>query len=153
MPGEIPPEFLFVYGTLRRGAGHPMAGVLAGGSKAAGPATFQGRLYRVSWYPGAVPSARPEDRIRGEVFALSAESAAGLLDQLDEYEEARPGTGAAALYRRERHTVRLADGRELRAWIYLYNGPTAGLERIASGDFLAPGPGGAAADQRRQDSE
>lgn len=145
-------EYLFVYGTLRRGAGHAMAAVLAANSTPVGRAFFQGRLYRVSWYPGAVPSEAGGDRIVGDVFALDADSAEGLLSQLDEYEEARPAPGVPALYRRERRPVARADGREIDAWIYLFNLETAGLERIASGDFLGSRGTAASAAQRPQDS-
>jgi gamma-glutamylcyclotransferase (GGCT)/AIG2-like uncharacterized protein YtfP len=33
-------------------------------------ATYQGRLYRIGYYPGGVPSDDPVDVVRGEVYRL-----------------------------------------------------------------------------------
>ena len=51
--GAINP-LLFVYGTLLSSVDHPMARRLGREADLLGPATFAGRLYRVSWYPGMV---------------------------------------------------------------------------------------------------
>ena len=55
-----------------------------------GAATIQGRLYRVSWYPGVVDSADPGQRVHGEVYALADPVKA--LAWLDAYEGIVPGT-------------------------------------------------------------
>lgn len=132
------PEYLFVYGTLRRDADHAMAKLLAASSRHVGQARFQGRLFQVSWYPCAVPSDLEDDQVFGDVFALHAEATAGLLEMLDEYEGTKTEGGRAPYYRRERREVRLEAGGHLKAWIYLFNRATDGLKRIDSGDFLAP---------------
>ena len=49
-------HFLFVYGTLMRNAHHPQAQHFHQAASFLGPARWQGRLYLVSYYPGAVPS-------------------------------------------------------------------------------------------------
>jgi gamma-glutamylcyclotransferase (GGCT)/AIG2-like uncharacterized protein YtfP len=138
MTSPTPADSLFVYGTLRPGADHPMAAVLAEASTHLGPACFQGRLYRVSWYPCVVPSDSPADRVLGDVFSLHPTSADDLLRRLDLYEGAQPRPDGPALYRRERRPVVLDSGRSLDVWIYLFNRPVDRLERIPSGDFLAP---------------
>ena len=50
---------LFVYGTLLSTAGHPMGVRLRREARLIGAASIQGRLYRVSWYPGLVEAATP----------------------------------------------------------------------------------------------
>ncbi len=49
-------DHLFVYGTLLSGVGHSMHRVLARHAELVGEGFFNGRLYRVGHYPGAVPS-------------------------------------------------------------------------------------------------
>lgn len=124
---------LFVYGTLRRdadGRPHPLLGPDA---EWLGRACWQGRLYRVADYPGAVPSAARADRVLGEVYALPRPDA--VLAALDAWEDC---DATPPEYRRRRARVRLADGTRCRAWLYVYARPVDGLARIASGDF---GPG------------
>ena len=128
------PEPLFVYGTLRRATGHEMQQRLAAHSEFAGDAWFRGRLFMVDDYPGAVPSARQADRVRGEVYRLRDPGL--ILAILDEYEGCDPDSPATALYRRELADVTLDGGGQVTAWIYLYNRPTTGLQEIESGDFL-----------------
>ena len=128
-------ECLFVYGTLRRGAGHPMAELLADHGDFIGAACCQGRLFHIDYYPGLVPSEDPSHQVKGDVYALR--DPAGLLPRLDEYEECGPGFPEPAEYVREWRTVVLMDGRVLSAWVYIYNRDTEILPEIASGDFLA----------------
>ena len=128
-------DLLFVYGTLRRDAGSKMHHPLAEYADFVAEATYQGRLYRVDYYPGAVPSHNRMDRVRGEVYALREPEI--VLPKLDHYEECGPGFPEPTEYIRRREEIMLADQTRCRAWVYIYNRPTDRLERIASGDFLA----------------
>ncbi|MDX1563251.1 MAG: gamma-glutamylcyclotransferase family protein [Gammaproteobacteria bacterium] len=130
-------EHLFVYGTLRRGSRHRMQRLLEQNAEFVDRATFAGKLYLVARYPGAVASKDADDRVVGDVFALGRgrRDPSALLRQLDRYEGFTPGD-TQALFIRERGAVTLSSGAELDAWIYLYNGPTAGMRRIVSGDFF-----------------
>lgn len=128
----MPAEYLFVYGTLRRGGG--MHRLLARSCVFVGMATFQGRLYRIGAYPGAVASANPKHTVVGEVYRLRAPDF--LFRRLDRYERCGPGFRQHPGYVREPCTLTLAPGQALRAWIYRYTRPTAGLPPIPSGDFL-----------------
>lgn len=122
-------QLLFVYGSLLSGSGHPMAQQLAAGAELLGEGRFQGRKYRVDWYPGVVPSEWPEDVVTGEVYRLT--DAASLLPLLDAYEDAEPGLPASAEYRREMRQVWMTQGSSsVDCWIYLYNRPVAALERL-----------------------
>jgi gamma-glutamylcyclotransferase (GGCT)/AIG2-like uncharacterized protein YtfP len=128
-------EYLFVYGTLRQGAGHPMHRILARHAVPLGKATWQGRLYRIGWYPGAVASNSPGDLVHGEVFRLHRPRL--VLPPLDRFENCGPGMPQPTEFERRRYTVRLSNGSTLSAWIYVYNLPVANRMRIAGGDFLA----------------
>lgn len=127
-------EFLFVYGTLRQGAKHPMHGVVARYAVPVGRATFQGRLYDLGGYPAAVPSEDVQDQVVGEVYRLR--DAFEMLVRLDIYEACEPGREEPTEYVRRRESVRLDSGSVLEAWMYVYNLPVSALPRITSGDFL-----------------
>lgn len=130
-------ERLFVYGTLRPGSGHRMLSVLEGGATFIDEATFQGRLYRVAHYPGAVASGDPSDHVIGVLFRLLEPRR--LLMRLDRYEGCDPRNPRAPFVRT---ICRLAlrSGETIAAWVYLYRLDTANLERIESGDFFASDP-------------
>ncbi len=127
-------EFLFVYGTLRGGAGSEMHLLLARHADFVGDATYQGKLYKVDDYPGVVPSPDPSDLVRGEVYRLRDSDL--LLLRLDRYEGCGPGFPEPTEYIRKIQPVRLPGGETIPAWIYLYNRPTDKLERVATDDFF-----------------
>lgn len=129
-------DLLFVYGTLRRGSGHAMAGWLADGADWLGAATCEGaRLYRVSWYPGLVPGAGA-GQVRGDLYRLR--DPAAMWPGLDAFEAVR---GAADdEYVRGPCRVRLDDGRRLYALTYWYRLPVTGLLPLADGDWLKAAP-------------
>ncbi|MGH6784854.1 MAG: gamma-glutamylcyclotransferase family protein, partial [Sphingomicrobium sp.] len=81
-------EFLFVYGTLSRDAGHPQHQNLAAHADYVGKGYFHGRLYRVAHYPGAVPSLDPGEKVFGELYSLR--DADRLFGLLDDYEGCGP---------------------------------------------------------------
>lgn len=127
-------DFLFVYGTLRRACAHPMHAVLAADSRYMGIAHYQGKLYRVSHYPGVVPSDNPAQQVVGEVYQLL--KPAQTLAELDRYEECSADFPAPREYRRELQLVTLENGASVSAWVYLYNRQLTGLKPIVSGDYL-----------------
>ena len=124
-------QYLFVYGTLKRRGGSRHRALL-GQAEYMGEATYQGRLYRVSWYPAAVASSAADAHVCGELYRLEAD-ADRLLRAIDQYE------GCDAVdpeYERCAQTVRRSDGTRVRAWIYLYRHSTDNLESIESGEFF-----------------
>jgi len=133
---EASPERVFVYGTLRRGGGHPMAFLLARRARPLGAATFRGVLLDVGPYPAAVASDAEGDVIHGELLELDPASAADTLARLDAYEGCPDADHHPALFVRSAHRVRRAEGGEARAWVWLWNRSVAGLARIPSGDWL-----------------
>ncbi len=120
-------QYLFVYGLLRSDVGGPRQARLAQTARLIGQATWQGRLYRVAEFPGAVASDDEGEQVVGELYELGA-GAEALLAELDAYEEVPED------YVRVRSAVACA-GRGFEAWVYVWNRPTDGLGRIESGDF------------------
>jgi len=128
------PDYIFVYGTLRRDTNSEMSHLLAKHAEFVDDATYQGRLYKVDCYPGAVPSNDPNDMVQGEVYLLhQADIAFPLLDQ---YEEFGPEFFEPNEYRRQKQSVLLKSGRFVTAWVYVYNRPTEGLELVESANFI-----------------
>lgn len=122
---------LFVYGSLKSSAGHPMGERLRREARLVGPATIQGRLYRVSWYPAAVASDVAGEQVHGEVYAL--DDPAQALAWLDAYEGIRPDDPSAGEYVRVERAAQLASGAAIVAWVYLYRAATQGLAVVADG--------------------
>ena len=127
--GEVNPERLFVYGSLRLDARRERTGaqeafaLLQTGAALEGRATVAGRIYAPSWYPALLPGAF--GRVAGEVWRI-AES--GTLARLDAYE------GEA--YAREALPALMQDGRTVTAWAYCYLAALEGVPLITSGDYL-----------------
>ena len=130
--------YLFVYGSLMATARHPMGDRLRNEARLIGPATIQGRLYRVSWYPGAADSTDPEDCVHGEVYALDAPGRA--LAWLDAYEGIVRGREETGEYRRLERPARLATAEEIAAWVYLYQKDVSQLARVADGRWTTDAP-------------
>lgn len=124
------PDYLFVYGTLRRDANSKIHPLLAKYAEFIGDATYQGKLYKVDTYPGAIPSNNPNDAVQGEVYLLHQADVA--LPPLDQYEEFGPEFPEPNEYIRLKQSVMLKNGRSVMAWVYVYNHPTEGLELIES---------------------
>ncbi len=125
---------LFVYGSLRAGAGHPMHAVLAKAGTFVGRGRVRGHLLRIDWYPGLVRLDDVDDTVVGDLWSLDDPTA---LRELDAYEGCGPDAEPPHEFERRSTTVVLDDGRTLPAWVYVYAGPVpARLPRIPSGDWL-----------------
>jgi gamma-glutamylaminecyclotransferase len=127
---EKNPEFryLFVYGTLRAGAGTKWSQFLIAASRFVGPGRTRGALFRLDGYPGMKVLAEGDAWVTGEVYLLNTPSST--LSALDAYEGSE--------FERQIVPVLLEDGRNLEAWAYIYCPETATKPRIASGDYLRP---------------
>ena len=127
-------NYLFVYGSLRRDFSSPASKVLTDYAEYVGEATFQGRMYKIDWYPGVVPSDDPDDRVLGEVYKITDKSE--VLPKLDRYEGCSPEDPKPHAFARKQRLVTLDNGGTIDAWIYLYTHPVTGQEEILSGDYL-----------------
>ncbi|HXE69495.1 MAG TPA: gamma-glutamylcyclotransferase family protein [Hyphomicrobiaceae bacterium] len=125
---------LFVYGTLMSAAGHPMAARLAREATLLGPASIQGRLYRIAWYPGVVDTPNAEERVHGELYALTDPVTS--FAWLDAY-EGLAGHGDSEYARLERPARPLATA-DVMAWVYLYQREPDARRLIADGRWTAP---------------
>ena len=126
-------DHLFVYGTLRADALHPMHTVLAGGGVHAGEASVAGRLYAVSWFPGLVLDPTERVPVRGELWRIVD---AAILDTLDAYEGCGPNDVAPFEFVRTIVPAHCHDGRKLDAWVYMYTRTVDETLRVHSGDWL-----------------
>jgi gamma-glutamylcyclotransferase (GGCT)/AIG2-like uncharacterized protein YtfP len=122
---------LFVYGSLMSTAGHRMGAQLGAEARLLGPATIQGRLYRVAWYPGVVEDSDPRHRAHGELYAL--DDPAHSLAWLDAYEGISPGNHESDEYMRVERPVELASGQSMTAWVYLYCKAVEATQIVADG--------------------
>jgi gamma-glutamylcyclotransferase (GGCT)/AIG2-like uncharacterized protein YtfP len=126
-------KHLFVYGTLRRGTGHPMAFLLEQQARCVGPAQVPGRLYDLGCYPGLVEAVDAVDWVQGDLFELNDPETT--LPELDRYEGCGPDDPRPWFFQRSAVLIRTADGTEVPGWVYRYCRPVAEEHRIASGEY------------------
>jgi gamma-glutamylcyclotransferase (GGCT)/AIG2-like uncharacterized protein YtfP len=125
-----PEDFVFVYGTLKRG-GRYHETMVAIGAQFLGTAAVVGRLISLGDYPGLLPGS---SRVSGEVYRVSA---AGLrvLDRLEGFDAARP---ASSEY--HRRLTPLHGGPVAVAWVYWYNPALVPATAVPlDGDWPPPG--------------
>ena len=130
-------EYLFVYGTLGCNVGHEMHKHLVRHADFDGEGAFNGILYRIAHYPGAVASSNPNDLVHGELYRLR--DPATLFAALDPYESCGPNDPTPTKYVRFTTTVIRPGGDSVTAWVYLYNRDVTVLARIGSGRFIGTG--------------
>ena len=123
---------LFVYGTLMRSSSHALARELKQRATYEGPARYNGRLYRVTHYPGVIASSAPDEWVFGDVYTVHDRA---LLTELDRYEGCGPEDPEPTQYLRLVQPVILTAGPQVEAWVYIYNRPVDQLKRIVSGRF------------------
>jgi gamma-glutamylcyclotransferase (GGCT)/AIG2-like uncharacterized protein YtfP len=129
------PYYLFVYGTLMRRLSHPAHRLLARRAEYISDGIWQGMLFDTGSYPVAVPSTDPHETVHGEVYRLESANMARVLAELDVYEDCDAEQPERGLYQRQIADVKLTGGTVIKAWIYVYNGPTDGLTPIPSGNY------------------
>lgn len=125
-------DLVFFYGTLmtefdrRRRAGiEEMLSRVGRGSIAAA-------LFDLGIYPAAVPAS--DGHVWGEVYLMR--DAVAVLSALDRIEGYTQADADRSLYLRKLTDVTFEDGSMQRAWVYFYNAPLGGAQRIPSGDYL-----------------
>jgi gamma-glutamylaminecyclotransferase len=121
-------ETVFVYGSLRQGQGNHRI-LLGANLVGVGQTVQRFHMRDLGAFPGIVP-APDGGAIVGEVYEVPPTTLARL-DRLE---------GVPAFYRRERVTVDLADGRLVRAWVYVLP-PESVADRptIPGGDWVERG--------------
>ena len=115
----------FVYGTLRRG--FPLHRLLETRAEYLGIGRVAARLFDLGTYRAVVPDR--DGVVVGEVYRVTdAETWRGL------------DSAEGPQYHREEVTVRMADGREVTAFIYWYVGPLDRGVPIPGGDYGTHAP-------------
>lgn len=126
-------QYLFAYGTLQPGLAPTKIARMAAKLRPVGEGFVRGLLYDLGGYPGAVPDANAEGRIRGTILQLPEDP--GILVQLDDYEGFDPQAPEQSEFVRERLLVERPAGRGIECWIYRYNWKTDTLRAIADGEW------------------
>jgi gamma-glutamylcyclotransferase (GGCT)/AIG2-like uncharacterized protein YtfP len=123
-----PPQFVFVYGTLRRGGSNHFR---MAGAEFISTGTIMGRMYRIDWYPGLLLDDAG-DEIFGEIYSVDAD----LLAALDIFEGLSAGETQGSEYRRVQTTVVQQNSETLTAWVWEWLGAVSEDQRISAGDWL-----------------
>lgn len=139
-------DLLFVYGTLQSTAQHPMGDLLRRHARLVGTGSICGRLYIIddpedpgaNYFPGALPSPDPADRVYGEIYKLI--DPAPLIPQLDRLEACSPDWPEPHEFLLRSVEVSFDDAAAARAWCYLYTWDVTGAERVMSGRFAEVAP-------------
>lgn len=115
-------QYLFVYGSLRKGFAPPEIAETADKLKLVGEAFVYGSLYDLGEFRALVSGG--EDEIFGQILELPDD--AKVLRRLDEYEGFDASNPQESLFVRTETTAYFGD-EQLQTWIYEYNGdlPTA----------------------------
>jgi len=126
-------EYLFAYGTLQPDLVADEVASAVARFRRLGQGSIRGVLYDLGEYPGAVVDPSSRKRIFGTVFRLSGDEK--LLRELDEYEGFNPSAPEESLFVRKLCPVRLATGRILPCWVYVYNRTTERAQILKSGQY------------------
>jgi gamma-glutamylcyclotransferase (GGCT)/AIG2-like uncharacterized protein YtfP len=115
---ELHTDFMFVYGTLRRGFAlhHHLRRM---GAQFVARGEVQAEPYDLGKFPGARKSTKPGKVLAGEVYRLP--QAGKALKVLDHVEGLSPQTAEKSLFQRATTEVVLPNGERRVAWIYWLN--------------------------------
>lgn len=128
------PQYLFVYGSLLKDFDSYMSKFLTRNSEFMGTGYFNGRLYEISWYPGAVLSEVPSEKVFGHLFKIHNEEKTFQI--LDDYEGIGTTSQHPNEYKRVLIGVYLDSNDTINTWVYVYNLSTTHLKLITSGNYL-----------------
>ncbi len=124
-------DTLFVYGSLRADAAHPMHEVLREHGTPGGPARVRGRLYVIDWYPGLVV----DDDAGWVVGELWTDLDPAVWPVLDFYEGCSAEDPQPHEYVRREVAVE-SGGTAMPAWVYGYARDVRALRVVEGGDWL-----------------
>jgi gamma-glutamylcyclotransferase (GGCT)/AIG2-like uncharacterized protein YtfP len=127
-------KYLFVYGTLMQDFKNEMSKFLASHSQFIAHGYFNGKLFEVDGFPGAILSEYKEDKVYGSIFKLNDNES--IFKVLDVYEGIDATSKVPDLYKRNIITSFLENGEILQTWVYIYNLSTTNLVQITSGKYV-----------------
>ena len=123
-------DYLFVYGTLRKGFDLKLKNRVSNELQYVGQGKVGASLYDLGRYPGAVRNRRG-DEVIGDIFLL--DDAHRVLRILDKYEGIGQKGGE---FIRKKNRVKLRSGKQVNAWVYWYNRDPAGKVKIRHKNYL-----------------
>ena len=131
------PEYIFVYGSLRRDAKHDVFSRVKEHLQYVGHGYFSGILFDLGKYPGAIEADDGITKVRGEVYAVD-DNRNEVFRLLDNYEGYIRGRSGKSLFIRKKTTIKLRNGQTISGWIYIYNRPNKvhKAKTISSGDYI-----------------
>lgn len=112
-------SYLFVYGTLKKGFTNPTAQYLHSTQRFIGEAFFPGKLFKVSFYPGAVYLPDFESNVHGHLFEIVSHPDE-LFKRLDEYEVVGQEFESPHEFRKEVIPIHYSE-KTVQALTYLFN--------------------------------
>ena len=112
------PDYLFVYGTLRKNYDLKLKNRVSDHLQYVGQAKIGAALYDLGRYPGAIRDNKGSEVI-GDLFLLTEPQR--VLKILDKYEGIPGPAGKETEFVRKKTSVRLRSGQQRTAWIYWYN--------------------------------
>ena len=127
------PEYLFVYGTLRRDYDLKLKSKVSHLLQYAGQGKIGASLYDLGRYPGAVRDGKGAEVI-GDLFLLSDPDQ--VLKILDKYEGLSAPDDKTAEFVRQKTSVRMRSGGRKKAWIYWYNFDPKNKKKIRYKNYL-----------------
>ncbi|MCH2206714.1 MAG: gamma-glutamylcyclotransferase [Lentisphaerales bacterium] len=122
-------DFLFVYGTLKRGKNSPLKHLMNLKTTYLEDVQISGKLYLVSYYPGLKLDSA--NTVYGELYKITDSS---IIERLDEYEGCSQNSPAPHEYRRVAIPVCTSFG-TVDAWTYEYIQAVNEKDYIESGKF------------------
>ena len=134
MSTSPPPRYLFVYGTLLPGLAPPVIADVVDVLRVAGPATVPGRLYHFGPYPGCTLEDHCDTQIHGTLLELPTDDGP-ILKKLDGYEGYAAHDEHGSLFLRTTCGATMPGGRQLRAWVYVYNRDVSRARLIPGGRY------------------
>ena len=126
-------EYLFLYGTLKPDAADREIADVVKELRSVGRGRVPGKLYDLGDYPGAIVDASANTFVKGLLLELPNSKAS--LDALDRYEEFDSSNPRTSLFVRTRTRVRLTNGRNVQAWMYVYNRDPGNAPLIRGGEY------------------
>lgn len=123
----------FVYGTLRNGF-HNYEWALKGNTTYEFDAKLEGyEMYSAGPFPFIVHGGVWS--VKGELMGIDEDRYDKVMSQLDHLEGYNPNHPERSHYKRLEVMVSIEGGLPVRAWTYIYNRPTNGMQKIRSGDW------------------
>lgn len=125
-------ELVFFYGTLMTEFDRRRRAGIEDKLSYVGRGSIAAALFDLGIYPAAVPTA--DGVVWGELYRMG--DAPTVLAALDRIEGYSHSDSDRSLYLRKLTDVTVEQGGIERAWVYFYNAPLGGAQRIPSGDYL-----------------